>query len=187
MALTPDSVQADTVAENYPSIKLFHCKFEDLPYSNLKEEYGTVITSESLQYLNLDISLPIINHILKTNGKWIACDYFKIGDKAEKSGHKWDVFEEKLAASGFKLTHKEDITPNILPTLSYLFFMATKLGLPVFDFGISKLKVKKKGYYYGVEPFIDEIKEKINKGLQVVNPELFAQNKRYILMVIERK
>lgn len=186
VAVTPDKTQIGFVEEKYSQVPLYGCKFEDTPTEENADKYGTIITSESLQYLNLDKSLPLIDKFLKKGGKWIACDYFKINNQGEKSGHNWDVFHEKVKLAGFKITEKIDITPHILPTISYLYFMATQIGLPVIEFAIEKLKVKKKGIFYAIEPFLGKISSKIDKNMQTINPEVFIKTKMYVLMVIER-
>ncbi len=189
VALTPDATQIAHISTKYPTLKVYATRFEDIPLQENIDTYGTIITSESLQYLDLDKSLTLINKILKkeTNSRWIACDYFKIGVEGEKSGHNWDVFLQKLDSNGFKLTFQYDITPHILPTISYVYFMANNIGKPSLEFALDKLKVKKKGLYYLIEPTIDTIFEKINKNLKTVNPKIFASSKKYVLMVIERK
>ncbi|TAG53532.1 MAG: class I SAM-dependent methyltransferase [Cytophagales bacterium] len=189
VALTPDQTQIKHISEKYHTLKVYPTKFEDIPLEENLDKYGTVITSESLQYLDLDKSLEIINQILKKekDSRWIACDYFKINQEGEKSGHNWSNFISKLDKSGFKLTYEYDITPHILPTISYVYFMANNIGLPSVEFAIDKLKVKKKGIYYLIEPSLNYIFEKINKNLKTVNPVEFAKTKKYVLMVIERK
>lgn len=186
VALTPDKTQIQFIKEKYKNTPIYGCKFEDTPQTENANRFGTIITSESLQYLDLDKSLPLITNFLKKDGKWIACDYFKINNQGEKSGHNWEVFEEKLKKSGFKIIEKTDITPHILPTISYLYFMAVQIGLPVLEFALDKLKVKKKGIYYAIEPFVEKIYKKLTKNIQTIDPELFKHSKMYVLMVIEK-
>lgn len=186
VALTPDKTQIQFIKEKYKQVSVYACKFEDTPQTENNKRYGTIITSESLQYLDLDKSLPLIDKFLKSGGKWIACDYFKINNQGEKSGHNWDIFENKLTKAGFKITEKRDITPHILPTISYLYFMAIQIGLPVVQFALEKLKVKKKGIYYAIEPFIEQIYKKLTKNIQTIDPELFKHTKMYVLMTIEK-
>jgi hypothetical protein len=161
-------------------------RFEEIDVSANKERFGTVITSESLQYLDQDISLQMIKELLKPNGRWIACDYFRVGDAAEKSGHLWPVFEEKLNKYGLKITSERDITPHILPTIGYVNMWATQIGLPVKDFIVGKLKVKNPGLHYALEGGLPQIEEKIDKNLKTIDPEEFASKKKYMLLVIEK-
>ncbi|MDI9337250.1 MAG: class I SAM-dependent methyltransferase [Alphaproteobacteria bacterium] len=186
LGLTPDDNQIQYIREKYPN-HVIHSKFEEFHYEEYINYFGTLITSESLQYLNLDRALPIIQKILLKDGVWIACDYFKINNQGEKSGHAWQLFESKLHEFGFKISFKEDITNNILPTIGYIHYLATKIFIPLKDFGIGKLKVKAPGLYYAVEPLLPKLDSKIQKNINTVDPQIFSANKRYILMVIERK
>jgi cyclopropane fatty-acyl-phospholipid synthase-like methyltransferase len=184
--LTPDKNQVKHIRETYPN-EVLEMKFEDLPSEKYIQHFGTVITSESLQYLDLSISLPLIDQVLKQGGKWVACDYFKTASAGEKSGHNWEYFTQQLDAAGFKITYQKDITPHILPTISYVYMWATQIGMPVKDFIIEKIQVKSPGIYYAIKESLPAIDEKIKKNIDTVDPKLFAAHKKYILMVIERK
>jgi cyclopropane fatty-acyl-phospholipid synthase-like methyltransferase len=186
IGLTPDKNQAYHIRNKYPNT-LLECKFEELDSSQYKKHFGTVITSESLQYLQTDIALPLIDKILIPGGKWVACDYFRIGNHGEKSGHNWDAFVAALDKYGFKITVEIDITSNILPTIAYVHHWGANIFVPVKNFGLEKLKVKAPGIYYAVEEAIPVLEEKIQKNIDTVDPKIFAANKRYVLLVMERK
>lgn len=185
IGLTPDINQAKHITEKYKN-QLLQSKFEDIDSEKFLNNFGTVITSESLQYLDLEKSIPLIDKILKQGGKWVACDYFKIDKAGEKSGHNWLYFNEMLTKYGFKISFQEDITPHILPTIAYVHHWATQIGLPVKEFAINKIKTKAPGIYYAVSKALPIIDSKINKNIQTVDPIIFAQNKKYVLMVMER-
>ncbi|TND07561.1 MAG: type 11 methyltransferase [Bacteroidetes bacterium] len=183
--LTPDVNQARHIRTKYPNT-LIESRFEDLDGTKYEKHFGTVITSESLQYLETEIALPLIDRILVSGGKWLACDYFRTGTEGEKSGHNWKLFAEALEKHRFRITWQEDITPNILPTIAYVHHWAANIGVPVKNFALEKLKVKSPGIHYALEEAIPLIEEKIKKNIDTVDPAIFAANKRYVLMVIER-
>jgi len=185
IGLTPDINQINHIKQTYPN-EVLHCKFEDIDSDNYIAQFATVITSESLQYLDLKTALPIIDKIMKPGGKWIACDYFRLGQAHEKSGHDWESFNTLLAEHGFKMTSEENITPHILPTIAYIYMWATQIGLPVKDFIVDKIQVKNPGLYYIIEQSLPEIEGKIDKNINIINPTLFAKEKKYVLMGIER-
>ena len=187
IALTPDKNQVKHIAQKYKGTPVLDCRFEDMPTANYQNYFGTVITSESLQYLQLDKALPIVQQILKPGGKWVACDYFKKGEVGEKSGHNWELFNQKLKANGFKITYHRDITANVLPTIAYVYMWANQIGMPVKHFILGKLEVKAPGIHYALEEALPEIQQKIDKNIDTINPEIFAANKQYVLMVIERE
>lgn len=186
VALTPDKNQVKHVTEKYKGTPVLNCKFEDMPADDYVNYFGTVVTSESLQYLQVDKALPIVQKILKQGGKWIACDYFKKGEAGEKSGHNWELFNRKLQERGLKITYQRDITPNVLPTIAYVYMWANQIGKPVKDFALGKLEVKAPGIHYALQEALPEIEQKISKNIDTINPAIFATNKQYVLMVIER-
>jgi cyclopropane fatty-acyl-phospholipid synthase-like methyltransferase len=186
IGLTPDINQIKHITNTYPN-KTMHCRFEDMPSGEYEQHFGTVLTSESLQYLNLDIALPTIQKILKHGGKWIACDYFKFGEAHEKSGHNFQEFLKKLDANGFQITFQQDITPHILPTISFVHLWATQVVVPLKDFGVEKMQVKAPGIYYALQNVFPRIDQKIQKNIDTIDPAIFAKQKQYILMQIERK
>lgn len=79
-----------------------------------------------------------------------------------------------------------DITNNVLPTIAYVYMWANQIGIPVKDFVLEKLQVKAHGIHYAMENALLEIEQKINKNIAPITPEVFAKNKQYVLMVIER-
>lgn len=73
-----------------------------------------------------------------------------------------------------------------MPTIAYVYMWATQIGMPVKDFIEGKLQIKAPGIYYALQEALPEIEQKINKNIDTINPEIFAANKQYVLMVIER-
>ena len=185
IALTPDKNQVHHISQTYLN-PILGIRFEDMDVAANKERFGTVITSESLQYLDQDVSLPMIAALIKPQGRWIACDYFRTGDAAEKSGHQWESFVEKLSKYGLKITSQRDITPHILPTIGYVNMWATQIGLPIKDFALGKLKVKAPGIYYALEGSLPLIEQKIDKNIKTIDPVEFGSKKKYMLLVIEK-
>jgi MPBQ/MSBQ methyltransferase len=187
-AMTPDRFQAKHVAERYPHIPLIQSKFEDLPDHDAHAGlYGTVFTSESLQYLKLDRALPLMQKILKPGGRWIACDYFRIGPAHEKSGHRWEGFTDMLRKTGWEVTYERDITANVLPTLRAAHMWATQFGVPLLKFVELKLRVKQPALHYVLQGLLDQLDGVIDDNLKVIDPAVFANHKKYILLSIRRK
>jgi hypothetical protein len=186
IGLTPDKNQVKHIRATYPNTVL-ESKFEDMDASQYTNHFGTVFTSESLQYLNLEAALPLIDKILLQGGQWIACDYFKKGKAFENSGHDFNYFLKQIDQHGFKITYQEDITPHILPTIAFVHLWATQVVMPLKDFGIEKMEVKAPGIYYALKNAIPIINQKIQKNIDVIDPQIFAEQKQYILMMLERK
>lgn len=186
VGLTPDKNQAHHIRQTYPN-ELLESKFEDMKTDGREASFGTIITSESLQYLDLNRAIPLIDKLLSADGRWIACDYFRSGAAYEKSGHYWDAFVKSLNDHGFELKQQTDITPNILPTIAYVHHWGTEILIPILEFGIEKLKVKAPGVHFAFNELWPLILEKSNKMMAIGEPKQFANDKKYVLMVIERK
>jgi len=186
-ALTPDRLQARHIQATWPAIPVIQSKFEDLtdPASHAGR-YGTVFTSESLQYLKLDRALPLLRDILAPGGRWIACDYFRISQAAEKSGHQWEEFRARIQADGWTIAYERDITPHILPTLRYIHMWGLRFGVPLLKFVLLKLQAKQPGLHYILQDAFTQLDGVIEDNLQVINPDTFAKQKRYMLLVMER-
>jgi SAM-dependent methyltransferase len=188
-ALTPDRFQARHIERSHGHIPLIECKFEDLPEVDKHAgRYGTVFTSESLQYLNLDRALPLLARILKPGGRWIACDYFRIGPAAhEKSGHRWEGFSERLRESGWEITYERDITAHVLPTLRVAHMWATQFGIPLLKFVELKLRVKQPALHYVLQGMFEQLDGVIDDNLNVIDPAVFATQKKYMLLSMRRR
>ncbi len=184
-ALTPDKTQAHHIRQLHPDIPLLECRFEDLEHQKYAAAFDVIITSESLQYLKQPIALPAIKTILKPGGLWISCDYFRIQEAHEKSGHVLTEFQKNIAAAGLRITSQRDVTPNILPTMSYVYHFTQRVGMPLYRFALGKIEVKAPGIFYALQEAIPMIKGKIDKNLLTVNPQVFASQKQYLLMQIE--
>ena len=186
VALSPDRTQVNYIKTRYPQVPVIESRFEDISSADHQNRYGTIVTSESLQYLNLDASLPLLEKLLRPAGRWIVCDYFRVGQTKERSGHQWNDFEQRILSSGWKFIHQQDITANVLPTISYAHMWGESIVRPLLDFALEKLQTKHPGAHYVLEETIEGINEKLDRNLEVVNPETFAANKKYMLLVMAR-
>ncbi len=189
-ALTPDRLQARHVEATYPRVPVIRCKFEDLPDpASHVGKYGTIITAESLQYLKLDRALPLLASILKPDGKWIACDYFRTGGDGGEggtSGHEWDTFCRRIARDGWRIDHERDITPHILPTLRCIHMWASRFGVPFLQFARLKLAAKQPALHYILQDVFQMLDGTIEDNLKIVDPAVFSRNKRYMQLVMRR-
>ena len=190
IALTPDRRQAKHIRQTQPDVPVLECKFEDLP--DVAEQhatrYPTVFTSESLQYLKLDRALPLMKRILKPGGAWIACDFFRIkpGKGGGRGGHTWDEFQREITEHGWRIDFQRDITQHILPTLRYINMWARDFGKPALDFALLKLRAKQPGLHYVLEETLTMIQDVIDDNLQIICPDAFVENKKYVMLVMRR-
>ncbi len=186
VGLTPDRSQVEYIKNKNPRVQIIHSPFEKISVQSYQQYFGTVIHSESLQYMNLDEAIAAVNEILRPQGRWIVADYFRTGEMPEKSGFYWDVFLQKLGENNFKVVYERDITANICPTLAYIYMWGNKIGLPFAEFAISKLERKRPAIFYWLGDLIAAGKNSLLKQLEIVNPAAFSEGKKYMLLSIER-
>jgi SAM-dependent methyltransferase len=187
VALTPDAHQVRYINEKHANVPTLHCKLEELDPAAHRQRFGTVITSESLQYLRLDAALPVIEQVLAPGGRWLICDYFRKQPHAnEKSGHVLDAFLEQARAAGWRVDVDTDITPNILVSLKYLRMLADRMLLPLVEFGVRKVRVKHPGWAHLLRDVLPQLEQKVHDGVEVIDPKRFAAEKTYRFLVLSR-
>lgn len=186
VALTPDRLQASHIASTQPGVPVIRCKFEALNAEEHRAEFGTVITSESLQYLKLTPALPILQTVLKPGGRWVACDYFHVRPSDDRSCHVWDEFTARLAETGWRITSQRDITAHVLPMLAYIHMWATRFGVPLMQFAFLRLRRKQPALHHLSAGAIELLDDLVARNINVIDPQRFARDKRYMLCVIER-
>ncbi len=187
VGLTPDGMQIDYIKRKYPDTDLIQSKYGRLNAENYPEQFGTVINSESLQYIKLDKAFAVTDKILKKGGKWIIVDYFRMASSAEKSGHKFENFIALVDQYSFSLSCERDITEHILPTLSYVHYLGENLGLPLYEFLTGKLGRKNPVLHYLIEDVNERAKSMLGEYLDLVDPQKFRDSKKYILLVLEKR
>jgi SAM-dependent methyltransferase len=185
-ALTPNRTQIRRVQTDYPDVPVIASKLEQIPLPQYWQAFGTVITSESFQYVKLADGLAVLEQILKPGGRWILCDYFRLQPSTRKSGHLWTDFTAALAQRGWRIVSEEDITAHVLPTLTYVHMWATRFGLPVAQFAADRLERKRPALHYLLADVIATAHHQVQGQLEIVDPTVFAREKKYMTLVIER-
>ena len=182
--LTPNKNQIEHIRNKYNFQGVHHCKFEQF-YSD--DKFGTVVNSESLQYINLTEAFDKVERFLLPDGRWIIVDYFRVNDSGvNKSSHLLKDFLEKVKSSGWKIVHEKNISANILPTIAYANMFAERFLKPVKHFAYEKLRFKKPSLYYMTDGIRESIEAKITKEQASINPTMFLNEKRYMFFVLER-
>ncbi len=153
-SLTPNKNQIHFIRKRFPQLTTHNYKYENF---KTKHKYGTIINSESLQYIDLDQAIAKSNSIIKENGRWIICDYFSNEKKGNnQKPHHLETFLKKAKSNGWTIATKTDITANILPTMAYVDMLANRFLIPFKHFAYEKLRFKK--------PHLFFLTEKIRSG-----------------------
>jgi MPBQ/MSBQ methyltransferase len=185
-ALTPDKLQAAYVARMQPNTPVIRSKLEKMDTRDCKQRFGTIFTAESLQYLKLDLALPVLAEILKPGGKWVACDYFLNQRTDDKTCHNWELFQQRLEQTGWRITYQRDVTANVLPTLAFLHMLATRFGLPLLNFTTLRLRRKQPGIHHLLEKMLGILEGVATDNVGLIDPAQFARDRRYMMLVMER-
>lgn len=183
-SITPNKNQIDFIHTNLKYLKTYHGKFETY---ETDAECGTIINSESLQYIDLDIAFTKVESMLVEKGRWIITDYFRLTDQGiNTSSHLWQDFLKKVEQGPWHMVEKRDITPNILPTLNYIYMYATRFLFPIKHFAYEKLRYKKPMLYAMTSGMRQKIDAKIDKEIAAIDPNKFISEKKYMLIVLEK-
>ena len=184
--LTPNKNQIDFINKTYPQFTTHRCKFEQYPATEKK--FGTVINSESLQYIKLEDAFSQLDKILLPDGRWIIVDYFRLHDSGiSKSAHLLNDFKASITANNWQIVYEKDITLHVLPTLKFAYMYIERFLLPLKHFGYEKLRFKKPALYYLSQKVRDSVDKKIAKEGASIDPEKFIKEKKYLLFVLEKK
>jgi MPBQ/MSBQ methyltransferase len=182
--LTPNNNQIEYIKEKYPNLPYYNVKYEDL---NTDKKYGTVITSESLQYINLDRAFLKTEDILSSGGQWIISDFFSIGNNIKKKSRlKWDEFSNKIKEHKLEIIYQQDITTNILPVYKFLNLYVTRFGYPLIDYLENKLLVKKAWLFYLTSDFRASLRRKVLKETASIDPGKFITEYTYQFIVLKK-
>ena len=186
VALTPDVHQIAHIEKKYPAIELVCGRFEDIDAVANAHRFGTIINSESLQYLDLEKTVKLVTQLLAPSGRWLIGDFFKTSAAYRGSGHPWDRFREVLAAHGLSIVHERDISANAGVTLRYIHMLADKVGLPVLRYGLGTLARKQPGVHALFEEFFDDLSAFAHERTDRLNPENQVRERRYLFVEVAR-
>lgn len=181
VGLTPDLNQVAYLKSTF-RCPIIHARLED--YSDLKNQFGTIVAAESLQYLDRAQLLARIRQGLRPGGRWVLIDYL---DKIDGGSTRpsWEFVLRSLEEGGFSVIHNEDVTPHILPTVRFLHHLGQRFALPIFDFLTLKLEQREPGISYLLGEILGDFRRVLRLNLSIVDPEKFALAKNYRLVVAD--
>lgn len=182
-ALTPNVDQKKYINAKYNEVVVHHTKFEDF---HTDQKYGTIINSESLQYIKLEPAFENVEKLLLPGGRWIVVDYFQDRLGKRRSPHHLQAFRDKLQAHQWKIVMEEDISMHILPTISLVHMYAERFLLPLQHLAFEKLRYKKSWLYYLTKDERASVIKKMDKEIAVIDPEKFLKERKYMFFVLEK-
>jgi SAM-dependent methyltransferase len=183
--VSPDPFLTERIIKNTNNkVNIYESTFENI---NNKKKYDLILFSESFQYINMEKAFDHINNLLKPDGYFIICDFFKKDSCTITGGHKWTIFQSKIAKrDNFTLTYKQDITKETSITYDLINNIYSNFMVPIS--GI--LSTYFNGNYPILSYFfkcinITNLKKKIKK-IQMETGECFIKNKYYFLLIYQK-
>jgi cyclopropane fatty-acyl-phospholipid synthase-like methyltransferase len=186
VALTPDRTQAAYIAATQPTVQVIQSKFEAISMPEHEARYGTVIMSESLQYMKLDKAALLAAALLKPGGRWIVTDYFRRHPNGDRSCHVWNEFRRRVDAGGWRIVHERDITANVLPALAFIHMWGTRAGIPALHMATSRMRRRQPGLHHLLGGVLAVLEGAALDNLSRVDPQWFVAHRCYKLAVMEK-
>ena len=186
VALTPDRTQIAFLRERHPNLEIIEGRFQSVDWTPHYGRFGTILNAESLQYITLDHAFDLVPRLLRAGGSWLICDYFRVNQSIENSGHRWDQFRDRALADGWSFRHEEDITDHVLPGLGFVHLLGLRFVRPLFDYLDARLERSHPAARYALEDVIVRQDARLEESFISVNPDAFAKQKRYMLVALTR-
>lgn len=178
--LTPSRAHAEYIRRRNSGIPVIVGTFERLDVKPYRQAFDLVVSTESFHNVPLDAGLRNIREVLKPGGKWIVVDYYRLQEHTyNRSGHLLTAFQQALQSNGLRVMEEVDITANTLPSLAFAHCLATRIGLPLLEFGMAR--------YFRRHPVIEYLLHDVigrARGrwrLDALDPAVAARDKRYLL------
>lgn len=183
-SLTPNKNQIDHIKQKYSHLTTHHTKFEDFEPN---KKFGTIINSESLQYIKLSDAFQKAENLIESGDRWIIFDYFRENDEGiSKSGHFLKDFYSHIEKHNWRIVQEQDCTKNLVPTIKLANMYLERFLLPLKHMGYEKLRYKNPQLYYVTEDLRGSVDKKIVKEKASIDPEKFLREKKYMFFVLEK-
>lgn len=134
--VVPSSYLAARCRVNAPEARVHECRFEDFTGQG---PFDLCLFSESFQYIPLEQGLPRCLPLLAPGGSVLIADCFRaeayqgrqVSGPQPGGGHRLTTFRATLSGLPLTVTHEEDITDSVAPSidLEQGFFNVLGLGL----------------------------------------------------------
>lgn len=178
--LTPSAAHADYIRRRNPDIPVIVGTFEQCDLAPYRHAFDLVTSTESFHNVPLDAGLRNMREVLKPDGRWISVDYFRLHEKTyNRSGHLLSAYQEAIAHHGFRVTEEVDISLNTLPTLAFANVLATKVGVPLLEFGLARYFRKHPALEYLLQDAVAKARGRLRTD--ALDPAVATRDKRYLL------
>ncbi len=178
--LTPSAAHAESIRRRVPGVPVIVGSFEALDPASYRHAFDVAVSMESFHNVPLDAGLRNMREVVKPGGKWIVVDYYRLHEKTyNRSGHLLTAFREAISRHGLRVIEELDISENTVPTLAYAHCFASRIGLPLLDFGAARFFRKHPVLEYLLQDAFAEARGRLR--LDALDPKVAERDKRYFL------
>lgn len=187
-AVNPDTYQYQIFVHNCPEVKIYLTKFEDFCP---QMKYDLVLMAESCQYIKLDLMFSKLQEILVPGGYLLVADYFRKQDvKYYKTTHLINNFLAYVDSYNFTIILDEDITENVLPTLSLAKMIYNKYAIPIIEivtgYFCDRYKFLSKVVKFFLNPWLKKMGYYVyNHTQEKLDEEKFKTNITYRIILLK--
>ncbi len=191
----PSAYLADRCRANAPKARVHHMMFEDF---RPQGQFDVCLFSESFQYIALGESLPRCIDMLAPGGRIVIADSFRSaryrrdGDRAVVGGgHSIADYRAAVAALPLDVTHEEDITAEVAPSVDIEQGLFNVVGLAVtrIDAELAAKRRRLRSLLHWVWRRITSERRRLRLGQRLMeqsrNAGVYAEMNTYLMTVLE--
>jgi SAM-dependent methyltransferase len=180
--LTPSAAHARHVRERH-GCEVIESRLEAIDVARWRGRFDVLTSMESFHNVPPERGVPIMRALLAPGGRWINIDYYRLrADTRNRSGRLLDDYRRALDAAGFEVVEEIDVSANTAPSMAFAHLVASRIVLPMIDFGIGRFFFKRPVLRYLTEDVVARQRARIR--IDGIDPGTLLRDKRYLLQVL---
>jgi SAM-dependent methyltransferase len=180
--LTPSAAHARYVRERH-GCEVLESKLEDIDVDRWRGRFDVLTSMESFHNVPPDRGVPIMRALLAPGGRWINIDYYRLrSDTRNRSGRLLEDYRRAVDATGFEVVEEIDVSANTAPSMAFAHLVASRIVVPMIDFGIGRFFFKRPVLRYLTQDVVARQRARIR--IDGIDPATLARDKRYLLQVL---
>jgi SAM-dependent methyltransferase len=182
MGLTPSAAHARYVRERH-GCEVIESRLESIDVARWRGRFDVLTSMESFHNVPPERGVPIMRALLARGGRWINIDYYRLrADARNRSGRLLDDYRRALDAAGLEVVEEIDVSANVAPSMAFAHLVASRIVLPMIDFGIGRFFFKRPMLRYLTQDVVARQRARIR--IDGIDPATLAREKRYLLQVL---
>lgn len=182
MGLTPSAAHARYVRERH-GCEVIESRLEAIDVARWRGRFDVLTSMESFHNVPPERGVPIMRALLAPGGCWINIDYYRLhAATRNRSGRLLDDYRRTLDAAGFEVVEEIDVSAHVAPSMAFAHLVASRIVLPMIDFGIGRFFFKRPVLRYLTQDIVARQRARIR--IDGIDPATLAREKRYLLQVL---